>query len=65
MKPQMMIYSQACDPALHALCLELASRCTNIVRPVLRHEEVGHCLQQMYIAARQTLDKVPDAPEEL
>ena len=56
MKPQMFIQSQSCDPAVHKLCIQLASRCTNIIRPLLRHEEVGECLQQMYIAARQTLD---------
>lgn len=57
MKPQMFIHSQSCDPAVHKLCVEIASRCTNIIRPLLRQEEVGECLREMYIAARETLDK--------
>lgn len=63
MKPQMFIHSQSCDPAVHKLCIEIASRCTNVIRPLLRQEEIAECLREMYIVARQILDKPPTTPE--
>jgi hypothetical protein len=65
MKPEMWVKSQACDPALHTVCTQLANRCTNIIRPLLRNEEIGECLKLMYIAAREVLDKPPVKTEEV
>jgi hypothetical protein len=63
MTPQMFIQSQSCDPSVHKLCMDIASRCTSVIRPLLRQEEVGECLREMYIVARQVLDKPPTQPE--
>ena len=52
-----------CDPSVHKLCMEIASRCTSIIRPLLRQEEVGEALREFYIAARQVLDKPQPQPE--
>ena len=44
-----------CNPAVHALCMELAKRFTAIVQPLLRQEEVGECMREAYMAARRGL----------
>ena len=56
--------NQPCDPALHELCMQLARRFTDIVRPLLRQEEVGECLREAYMAAREELGK-PKREEEV
>lgn len=53
-----------CDPAVHALCINLARRCTAIIEPLLRQEEVGECLREMYAAIREELEK-PKPTEEV
>ncbi len=59
----MIQQNQPCDPAVHSLCLALARSFTDIVKPLLRQEEVGECLREAYLAARQILDKPPTQPE--
>jgi hypothetical protein len=52
-----------CDPALHDLCVRLARSFTDIVKPLLRQEEVPECMREAYLVARQILDKPPTPPE--
>lgn len=52
-----------CDPAVHSLCLALAQKFTDIVKPLLRQEEVGECLREAYMAARELIDKPPTKSE--
>ena len=62
----MIQQNQPCNPAVHALCMELAKRFTAIVQPLLRQEEVGECMREAYMAAREVLDKPkPDRWEEI
>ena len=58
-----IIESQAADPAVHAICLRLAQRFTDIVSPLLRQAEVGDCLREAYMAAREILEKPPSRQE--
>lgn len=51
--------SRSADPAVHRVCMELAKRFTDIVRPLLRQEEVGECLRESYTAAREVIEKRP------
>jgi hypothetical protein len=53
-----------CDPAVHKLCIEIARKCTAIIQPLLRQEEIGECLREFYMAARESLDK-PTPPREV
>lgn len=48
---------QSIDPAVHDLCVRLARRFTDIIRPLLRQEEVGECLREAYTAAREEIEK--------
>ena len=59
-----MIQTNApCDPAVHELCMRLARSFTAIIKPLLRQEEVGECLREAYMAAREIIDKPPTRPE--
>jgi hypothetical protein len=61
-----LIYqNQPCDPAVHSLCMRLARKFTDIVRPLLRQEEVGECLREAYMAAREEIEKKPGREPEL
>jgi hypothetical protein len=59
----MIQQNQACDPAVHALCMRLARRFTDIIKPLLRQEEVGECLREAYMAAREEIEKPKREPE--
>ena len=59
----MIQQNASCDSAVHKACMEIAIRCTSIISPLLRQEEVGEALREFYIAARQVLDKPPAQPE--
>jgi len=50
MKQEMVILSQSCDPVLHKRRLDIASRCTRIIRPF------GERLSEIYCATRTVLD---------
>ncbi len=52
-----IIHDRATDPAVHRVCIDLARRFTDIVRPLLRPEEVGECLRESYAAAREVIEK--------
>lgn len=52
-----------CDPAIHKACMEIACKCTAIISPLLRQEEVGEAMREFYLAARQVLDKPKPIPE--
>ena len=56
--------SRSADPAVHSLCIRLAERFTHIVRPILNQSEVGECLREAYLAAREILEKPPGRQEE-
>ena len=47
----------ACDPAVHDLCIRIARKCTGIIEPLLRQEEIGECLREFYMAAREVIEK--------
>jgi hypothetical protein len=46
-----------CDPAVHDLCIRIARKCTGIIQPLLRQEEIGECLREFYLAAREVIEK--------
>jgi len=46
-----------CDPAVHRVCTEIARKCTGIIQPLLRQEEIGECLREFYLAAREVIEK--------
>jgi hypothetical protein len=48
------------DAALHDLSIKLARRCTSIIEPLLRQEEISECLREMYVAIREELEKTPN-----
>jgi hypothetical protein len=52
------------DAAVHALCIKLARKCTSIIEPLLRQEEIGECLREMYTAIREEIEK-PKQMEEV
>ncbi|QEH36600.1 hypothetical protein OJF2_51840 [Aquisphaera giovannonii] len=56
---------EPCDPAVHALATRLARKCTDIIRPLLRQEEVGECLREMYFAIRCEIEKKPGRESEV
>lgn len=59
-----MIHQSApCDPAVHNLAITLARKCTAIIQPLLRQEEVGECLREMYLAIREEIEKKPPQAE--
>ena len=59
-----MIQTNApCDPAVHELCMRLARRFTDIIKPLLRQEEVGECLREAYLTAREEIEKKPGVQE--
>jgi hypothetical protein len=45
------------------MCTEISRKCTAIIKPLLRQEEVGECLREFYLAAREVIDKPPQTPE--
>ena len=47
------------DPAVQELCVRIARKCTGIIEPLLRQEEVGECLREFYMAAREVIDQKP------
>lgn len=53
----MFIECQAADPAVHNLCVRIAIRCTEIIKPLLRQEEVREALTEFYRAARLEIEK--------
>jgi hypothetical protein len=59
----MFIECQSADPAVHNLCIRIARRCTDIIRPLLRQEEVREALTEFYRAARDEIEKRPAADE--
>jgi hypothetical protein len=61
----MIQQSAAVDPGIHRICTELAKKCTDIIRPLLRQEEVGECLREFYMAAREVIDKPPGIKPEV
>lgn len=61
----MIIHTQAADPAIHALSVKLARKCTVIISPLLRQEEIGECLREMYMAIREELEKKPSRELEV
>jgi hypothetical protein len=61
----MITHSESCNPAVHALCIRIARKCTDIIRPLLRQEEVGECLREFYLAAREVIDKPPSREPEV
>ena len=52
------------DPVLHSLSIRIARRCTDIISPLLRQEEVGEALREFYMAAREEIEKMPEREEE-
>jgi hypothetical protein len=52
----MFIDSQSANPEIHALAIRIAKRCTDIIRPLLRQEEVGDALNEFYRACRTELE---------
>ena len=61
----MFVHSRACDPAVHDLCVKLAMKCTLIVTQLLRPEEIGECMREMYAAIRDELEKKPTREPEV
>jgi hypothetical protein len=53
------------DPVVHRLCTEIARKCTAIIQPLLRQEEVGECLREFYLAAREVIEKPPRHEREV
>jgi len=53
----MFIECQSADPAVHNLCVRIAIRCTEIIKPLLRQEEVHEALTEFYRAARLEIEK--------
>jgi hypothetical protein len=58
------IDSQSCDPALHALCVQIARKCVWVVKACLREEERMLAVREFYKVAREALEK-PKREEEL
>ena len=56
---------EPCDPAVHSLAARLAEKCTDIIKPLLRQEEVGECLREMYLVIRTEIEKKPGREEEV
>lgn len=46
-----------CDPAVHALCIQIARKCLWIMQGCLREVERRDALEAFYLAAREALDK--------
>lgn len=61
----MIHQNEPCDPAVHSLATRLARKCTDIIRPLLRQEEVGECLREMYLAIRTEIEKKPGREPEI
>ena len=52
-----------CYPAVHSICIQIASKCLWIIQGCLREEERGDALEAFYLAAREILDKPQPEPE--
>lgn len=52
----MFIESQSANPEIHDLAIRIARACTDIIRPLLRQEEVGEALREFYRACRIELE---------
>lgn len=52
----MFMDNQPASPEIHALAIRIARACTDIIRPLLRQEEIGDCLGEMYRACRIELE---------
>jgi hypothetical protein len=61
----MIRQNDSCNPAVHNLCIAIARKCTDIISPLLGQEEVNECLREMYLAAREILDKPPGREPEV
>ncbi len=61
----MFIECQSADPAVHRICIEIAKRCVNVIRPLLRQEEVHCALTEFYRAAREAIEKPPGRQPEV
>jgi len=59
----MIQQNAACDPAVHAICIQIARKCLWIIRGCLRDEERHDALEAFYLAAREALDKPQPQPE--
>jgi len=61
----MIHLDQSADPAVHELCIRIARKCIDVVRPLLRQEEVRECLRGMYQAAKEEIEKKPVRESEV
>lgn len=52
----MFMDNQPASPEIHDLAIRIARACTDIIRPLLRQEEVGEALREMYRACRIELE---------
>ena len=59
----MFIESQSADPAIHALCVKIATRCVWVIQAVLREEEVIAAQTEFYRVCRDELGKRSRKPE--
>ena len=55
----MYIESQSTDPAVHALCVKIATRCVWVIQAILREEERGLAANEFYRVCREEIDKKP------
>ena len=53
----MFIESQSANPAVHALCIKIATRCMWIIQTCLREEEQLEAVREFYRVCREELDK--------
>lgn len=60
----MIMQSDPCDPAVHSLSVKIAWAALDIIKGLLREEEKGEFLREMYLAVRAELEK-PKGAEEL
>lgn len=59
-----IIESQAADPAVHRLSIEIARKCVWIIQGCLREEERIEATREFYKVAREALEK-PKRKEEV
>ncbi|WP_169979756.1 hypothetical protein [Tautonia rosea] len=50
------IQSEAANPAIHDKAIRIAQACTEIIRPLLRQEEIAVACNEFYMAARAVLE---------
>ncbi len=61
----MIQLNASCNPVVHRMCMEIARKCTAIIEPLLRQEEIGEALREFYMAAREVIDKPPNREIEV